>query len=51
VTYDLGSGTPARVGVLRGDDVIDGGFDGGMTALIAEGDLTAVRRALDSGEP
>jgi 2-keto-4-pentenoate hydratase/2-oxohepta-3-ene-1,7-dioic acid hydratase in catechol pathway len=51
VTYDLGAGTPARVGVLRGDDVIDGGFEGDMTALIAKGDLTDVEAALDSGGP
>jgi 2-keto-4-pentenoate hydratase/2-oxohepta-3-ene-1,7-dioic acid hydratase in catechol pathway len=49
VTYDLGAGTPARVGILRGDDVVDGRFEGDMTALIAQGDLTAVQAALDSG--
>ena len=51
VTYDRGAGTPARVGVLRGDDVVDAGFEGDMTALIAEGDLTAAQAALDSGDP
>ena len=40
VTYDVGQGTPERVGVLRGDDVIDAGFAGDMVALIAGGDLT-----------
>ncbi len=51
VTYDEGPGTPERVGVLRGDDVIDAGFDGDMTALIAQGDLASARGALASGGP
>jgi hypothetical protein len=32
VTYDVGPGTLDRVGVLRGDDVIDAAFAGDMTA-------------------
>ena len=51
VTYDLGPGTPARVGALRGDDVIAGRFEGDMTALIAGGDLTGAEAALDAGDP
>ena len=51
VTFDEGAGTLERVGVLRGDDVIDAGFAGDMVALIAQGDLTTARDALASGEP
>jgi 2-keto-4-pentenoate hydratase/2-oxohepta-3-ene-1,7-dioic acid hydratase in catechol pathway len=51
VTYDLGAGTPERVGVLRGDEVIDAGFAGDMTALIAQADLTSARDALTSAAP
>ena len=49
VTYDLGPGTRERVGVLRGDDVIDAAFAGDMTALIADGDLTPAHEALATG--
>jgi 2-keto-4-pentenoate hydratase/2-oxohepta-3-ene-1,7-dioic acid hydratase in catechol pathway len=49
VTFDEGAGTLERVGVLRGDDVIDIGFAGDMTALIAQGDLAVARGALESG--
>jgi 2-keto-4-pentenoate hydratase/2-oxohepta-3-ene-1,7-dioic acid hydratase in catechol pathway len=51
VTYDRGEGTPARVGVLREDAVVDAGFQGDMVALIAGGDLAAARKALAGGAP
>jgi 2-keto-4-pentenoate hydratase/2-oxohepta-3-ene-1,7-dioic acid hydratase in catechol pathway len=51
VTYDQGPGTLERVGVLRGDDVIDTAFAGDMTALIAQADLTIARDALATGAP
>jgi 2-keto-4-pentenoate hydratase/2-oxohepta-3-ene-1,7-dioic acid hydratase in catechol pathway len=51
VTFDRGAGTPERVGALRGDDVVDIGFAGDMTALIAQGDLTGPRDALATGAP
>ncbi len=43
VTYDQGQGSPERVGALRGDAVIDVGFDGDMVAFIAAGELEAAR--------
>ncbi len=39
------------MGVLRGEDVVDAGVEGDMVALIAAGELTAPRRALERGEP
>jgi 2-keto-4-pentenoate hydratase/2-oxohepta-3-ene-1,7-dioic acid hydratase in catechol pathway len=50
VTYDRGPGTPERVGVLRGDDVVDAAVEGDMVALIESGQTAAPRRALDGGE-
>jgi 2-keto-4-pentenoate hydratase/2-oxohepta-3-ene-1,7-dioic acid hydratase in catechol pathway len=50
VTYDRGVGTPSRVGVLRGDDVVDAGFDGDMVAFIEAGDLARARSALTRGD-
>ena len=49
VTFDEGAGTAQRVGALRGGDVVDIGFDGDMTALIAGGDLAGARAALATG--
>jgi hypothetical protein len=49
VTFDQGAGTAQRVGALRGGDVVDIGFDGDMTALIAGGDLAGARAALATG--
>jgi 2-keto-4-pentenoate hydratase/2-oxohepta-3-ene-1,7-dioic acid hydratase in catechol pathway len=37
VTYDAGAGAGPRVGVLRGADVLDAGFDGDMVAFIEAG--------------
>jgi 2-keto-4-pentenoate hydratase/2-oxohepta-3-ene-1,7-dioic acid hydratase in catechol pathway len=52
VTYDTGAGTAGRVGVLRGDAVIDCAFDGDMIAFVEAGDaaLAAARAALSSGD-
>ena len=51
VTYDRGDGSAARVGVLRGEAVVDCGFAGDMIALIESGEagLAGARSALESG--
>jgi 2-keto-4-pentenoate hydratase/2-oxohepta-3-ene-1,7-dioic acid hydratase in catechol pathway len=50
ITFDRGVGTGERVGVLRGDEVVDAGVDFDMVALIAAGDLTSPERALETGD-
>jgi 2-keto-4-pentenoate hydratase/2-oxohepta-3-ene-1,7-dioic acid hydratase in catechol pathway len=50
VTYAV-AGTAPRVGVLRGDEVVDAGVDGDMVALIERGaeGLAVVRQAIEDG--
>jgi 2-keto-4-pentenoate hydratase/2-oxohepta-3-ene-1,7-dioic acid hydratase in catechol pathway len=52
VTYAAGDRAP-RVGVLRGEEVVDAAFEGDMVALIEAGEagLEAARGALAEGEP